>query len=48
MYVCWKRQVYFAKVDHIETSQICPNCEAYTEKKFVAILKRAAEMTQTR
>ncbi|MEI2583077.1 zinc ribbon domain-containing protein [Scytonema sp. PRP1] len=31
--VCWKRQVYFAKVDHKGTSQTCPNCGAYTEKK---------------
>jgi len=25
-YVCWKRGVYFAKVDANGTSQICPNC----------------------
>lgn len=32
-YVCWKRDVYFAKVDKNYTSQICPNCEVHTGKK---------------
>ncbi|MGB3204292.1 MAG: transposase [Crinalium sp.] len=32
-YVCWKRDVYFAKVDKNHTSQICPNCGVHTGKK---------------
>ena len=32
-YVCWKRGVYFAKVDKDYTSQICPNCGTQTGKK---------------
>lgn len=32
-YVCWKRGVYFAKVDKDYTSQICPNCQTKTAKK---------------
>ncbi len=32
-YVCWKRDVYFAKVNKNYTSQICPNCEVHTGKK---------------
>ena len=32
-WVCWKRGVYFGKVDYRYTSQICPNCEAHTGKK---------------
>jgi putative transposase len=32
-HVCWKRDVYFAKVDKNYTSQICPNCGVHTGKK---------------
>jgi putative transposase len=32
-YVCWKRGVYFAKVDPNGTSQICPNCGVNCGKK---------------
>jgi putative transposase len=32
-YVCWKRDVFFAKVDKDYTSQICPNCGCHTGKK---------------
>lgn len=32
-WVCWKRGVYFAKVDKDYTSQVCPSCDAHTGKK---------------
>lgn len=32
-WVCWKRGVYFAKVDANGTSQTCPNCQTHTGKK---------------
>jgi putative transposase len=32
-YICWKRDVYFAKVDKNYSSQICPNCQTHTGKK---------------
>lgn len=32
-YICWKRDVYFLKVDKDYTSQICPNCNTQTGKK---------------
>lgn len=32
-HVCWKRDVYFAKVNKDYTSQICPNCGVHTGKK---------------
>jgi len=32
-WVCWKRGVYFAKVDPKVTSQTCPNCGAHSGKK---------------
>lgn len=32
-HVCWKRGVYFAKVDACFTSQMCPNCGTHTGKK---------------
>ncbi|HBE30690.1 MAG TPA: transposase, partial [Cyanobacteria bacterium UBA11368] len=32
-WVCWKRRVYFAKVDPNGTSQTCPQCGAHTGKK---------------
>ena len=32
-YVCWKRGVYFAKVDKNYSSQICPHCQTHTGKK---------------
>ena len=35
-YVCWKRGVYFARVDAKGTSQTCPNCGTYTGKKTLA------------
>ncbi|MBD2580055.1 RNA-guided endonuclease TnpB family protein [Oscillatoria sp. FACHB-1406] len=35
-HVCWKRGVYFAKVDARETSQVCPNCGTNCGKKPLA------------
>ena len=32
-YICWKRDVFFLKVNKDYTSQICPNCGTYTGKK---------------
>lgn len=32
-WVCWKRGVYFTKVDASGTSQICPKCHTHTGKK---------------
>lgn len=32
-YVCWKRGVFFLKVNKDYTSQTCPNCNAVTGKK---------------
>lgn len=32
-YLCWKRDVFFLKVDKDYTSQICPNCNIHTGKK---------------
>ncbi len=32
-HVCWKRGIYFAKVDADGTSQTCPNCGMHTGKK---------------
>ncbi len=32
-YICWKRDVYFLKVNKDYTSQICPNCNTQTGKK---------------
>ena len=32
-FVCWKRGVYFGKVDKNYTSQVCPQCDAHTGKK---------------
>jgi putative transposase len=32
-WVCWKRGVYFDKVDKDYTSQVCPQCDTYTGKK---------------
>ncbi len=32
-HVCFKRDVYFAKVDAANTSQTCPNCQTHTGKK---------------
>ena len=31
-WVCWKRGVYFAKVDPNGTSQTCPRCDAHAPK----------------
>lgn len=31
-WVCWKRQVYFAKVDACGTSQTCPICDTHVPK----------------
>ena len=36
-WVCFRRDVYFAKVDKNETSQTCPNCGAHTGKKTLDI-----------
>ena len=35
-WICWKRGVYFAEVDHRGTSQECPECGTYTGKKGLA------------
>lgn len=32
-WVCWKRGIYFAKVDKDYTSQVCPQCDTHTGKK---------------
>ena len=32
-WVCWKRGVYFNKVDKDYTSQVCPQCDTHTRKK---------------
>ncbi len=32
-WVCWKRGVYFDKVDKDYTSQVCPQCDTHTGKK---------------
>jgi len=32
-WVCWKRGVYFSKVDQDYTSQVCPQCDTHTGKK---------------
>jgi putative transposase len=36
-WVCWKEDVYFAKVDKNGTSQTCPNCGTHTGKKTLDI-----------
>ncbi|PSO85904.1 MAG: transposase [Cyanobacteria bacterium QS_3_48_167] len=36
-WVCFKRGVYFAKVDPNGTSQICPNCPTHTGKKPLSV-----------
>ncbi|HAZ48975.1 MAG TPA: transposase [Cyanobacteria bacterium UBA11369] len=33
-WVCWKRGVYFAKVDAAGTSQTCPECDAHVSKNL--------------
>jgi putative transposase len=35
-YVCWKRGVYFARVDAKGTSQTCPECGTHTGQKTLA------------
>lgn len=35
-YICWKRGVYFSKVDKDYTSQICPSCGVITGKKSLS------------
>jgi putative transposase len=32
-WVCWKRGIYFDKVDKDYTSQVCPQCDTHTGKK---------------
>ena len=32
-HVCWNRGIYFAKVDALLSSQMCPNCGTHTGKK---------------
>ncbi len=36
-FVCWKRGVYFDKVDKNYTSQVCPQCNSHTGKKELSI-----------
>ena len=36
-WVCWKRGVYFAKVDKDYTSQVCPQCDTHTGKKELSM-----------
>ncbi|MFP5271903.1 RNA-guided endonuclease InsQ/TnpB family protein [Coleofasciculus sp.] len=36
-WVCWKEQVYFAKVDADYTSQQCPRCQTHTGKKDLSV-----------
>ena len=36
-WVCWKKQVYFAKVDADYTSQQCPRCGTHTGKKDLSV-----------
>ncbi len=36
-FVCWKRGVYFAKVDKNYTSQVCPQCNNHTGKKELSV-----------
>jgi putative transposase len=36
-HVCWKRGVYFARVDKNYTSQICPQCGTHTGKKTLDV-----------
>ena len=36
-FVCWKRGVYFGKVDKDYTSQVCPQCDTHTGKKGLRI-----------
>lgn len=36
-WVCWKRGVYFAKVDKNYTSQVCPQCDTHTGKKELSV-----------
>ncbi|WP_268744021.1 RNA-guided endonuclease InsQ/TnpB family protein [Chlorogloeopsis fritschii] len=36
-HVAWKRGKYFGKVNKDGTSQICPNCDAYTGKKTLDV-----------
>ena len=35
-WVCWKRGVYFGKVNKDYTSQVCPNCDTHTGKKALS------------
>ena len=35
-YICWKRGVYFARVNARGTSQTCPQCCTHTGKKTLA------------
>jgi putative transposase len=36
-HVCWKRGVYFARMDKNYTSQICPQCGTHTGKKTLDV-----------
>jgi putative transposase len=42
-WVCWKRGVYFAKVNKDYTSQVCPQCDAHTGKKDLSIRIHACQ-----
>ena len=35
--VCWKRGVYFDKVNKDYTSQVCPQCDTHTGKKELSV-----------
>ncbi|MBV9386658.1 MAG: transposase [Chroococcidiopsidaceae cyanobacterium CP_BM_ER_R8_30] len=36
-YICWKRGIFFLKVDKDYTSQTCPNCQTLTGKKDLSV-----------
>ena len=36
-WVCWKRGMYFAKVNKDYTSQVCPQCDSHTGNKELSI-----------
>ena len=46
-WVCWKKGVYFAKVDPNGTSQTCPRCEAHTPKDLSVRVHNCPECRYT-